>query len=181
MGSPESVLRIGGGGVRPGILSGLIAKGGAVPCGAASPVVLAGRRSLTAAVACGPLERAAQLFNPQAVRATQADRHGGADSGRFFGACVFYWVQTRYAPPSIDDLLPTYERERTRNVGIMSRGPLGVMMLGWTQALESPATQAIIIAAISACVALVCRRLAWVMDQNERTRARRPEKSESRP
>src|ERR1700726_3992636 len=87
------------------------------------------------------------------------------------GAGLFYWIEVRAAAPMIDELLPDYSRERTRDIGIMM-GTLGVLMLGWTDALQRPGTQAIIIAAASALVALVCFRLAWVLDYNEQARQR---------
>jgi hypothetical protein len=79
------------------------------------------------------------------------------------GACLFYWVEARSAAPTIDDLLPDYSRARAREIGILM-GNFGVMMLGWTDALERPGTQAIIIAAVSALVALGCFRAARVLD-----------------
>jgi hypothetical protein len=85
------------------------------------------------------------------------------------GACLFYWVEARSAAPTIDDLLPDYSRARAREIGILM-GNFGVMMLGWADALERPGTQAIIIAAVSALVALGCFRAARVLDDNSEVR-----------
>jgi uncharacterized protein YjeT (DUF2065 family) len=87
------------------------------------------------------------------------------------GACLFYWVEARSAAPTIDDLLPDDSRARAREIGILM-GTFGVMMLGWADALARPGTQAIIIAAVSALVALGCFRAARVLDDNSQVRAR---------
>jgi hypothetical protein len=80
------------------------------------------------------------------------------------GACLFYWLQTRNAGPSMDDLMPGYTRKRERQMGIMM-GSLGMTMMEWMDALKEPRTQAIIIAAVSVLVALALLRVASLMDR----------------
>jgi hypothetical protein len=80
------------------------------------------------------------------------------------GASLFYWLQTRHAGPTMDDLMPGYTRKRERQMGIMM-GSLGMTMMEWMDALKEPRTQAIIIAAVSVLVALALLRVASLMDR----------------
>jgi hypothetical protein len=75
------------------------------------------------------------------------------------GACLFYWIQTRAAGPTMDDLMPGCMRWRERQMGIVM-GSLGKRMMEWRDALKEPRTQAIIIAALSALVAVALFRVA---------------------
>lgn len=59
------------------------------------------------------------------------------------GACLFYGIEARSAAPTMDELLPGYA-----------------------------SAQAIIIATVSALVALGCFRAAWVLDDDEQVRVR---------
>lgn len=79
------------------------------------------------------------------------------------GACLFYWIASRSAAPTMDDLMPGYSRARSRQIGIMM-GDLGVTLMAWLDALKDPGTQAIIVAAVSALVGLACFRVARLMD-----------------
>ena len=79
------------------------------------------------------------------------------------GACLVYWVQTRSAGPTLDDLMPGYTRKRERQMGIMM-GTLGMTMMEWMDALKEPRTQAIILAILSTLVALALFRVAWLLD-----------------
>jgi hypothetical protein len=79
------------------------------------------------------------------------------------GAGLFYWVQTRSAAPTMDDLMPGYSSRRSRQIGIIM-GTFGMTMMEWLDALKEPGTQAIIIAAVSALVALACFRVARLLD-----------------
>jgi hypothetical protein len=47
-------------------------------------------------------------------------------------------------------------------------GNFGVMMLEWTAALNHPAAQAVMIAAVAGLVALGCFRAAWLLDNDPR-------------
>ncbi|HEX3703895.1 MAG TPA: hypothetical protein VHU82_11225 [Vicinamibacterales bacterium] len=79
------------------------------------------------------------------------------------GAGLFYWIQTRSTAPTMDDLMPGYSSRRSRQIGIMM-GTFGMTMMEWLDALKEPRTQAIIIAAVSALVALACFRVARLLD-----------------
>jgi hypothetical protein len=81
------------------------------------------------------------------------------------GAGLFYWMETRSAGPSMDELFPGYSRNRARQVGILM-GSMTVTLLGLVDSLKDPGTASLIIAAVSACVALIFFRLASVIDQS---------------
>jgi hypothetical protein len=76
-------------------------------------------------------------------------------------AAGVYWVGTRRADPTLDELLPGYSRANSRQMGIFY-GHLGVMMWEWREDLARPDTQAILIAVVSGLVACGCFRLAWL-------------------
>ena len=92
------------------------------------------------------------------------------------GAGLFYWTESRSVGPSMDELFPGYSRNRARQVGILM-GSMTVTLLGLADSLKDPFTASAIIAAVSACVALILFRLAAVMDQ---ANARRPAASISK-
>ena len=69
----------------------------------------------------------------------------------------------RTAAPGVDELLAGYTQARERQMGIMMGG-LGVTMRQWMESLEQPSTQAIIVAAVSTLVSVVCFRVASLMD-----------------
>jgi hypothetical protein len=69
------------------------------------------------------------------------------------GACLFYWIETRSATPTVAELIPGSAEAQARQIGILM-GPFGLMLSGWVNVLERPGTEAIIIAAVSALVAL---------------------------
>ena len=83
------------------------------------------------------------------------------------GACLFYWHKTGPAEPRLEDLLPRYEREETRDIGIQM-GTFGVVLLRWQQTLERPAVQAGLLAAASALFAVGFFRAARIEDEGER-------------
>jgi hypothetical protein len=89
------------------------------------------------------------------------------------GACFFYWIEARPAGPTMDELMPGYDRARTREIGILM-GPTGVMLTELEDQLERPGTQALLIAAGSALLASYFFRAAWVLDDDERDRQARP-------
>jgi hypothetical protein len=80
------------------------------------------------------------------------------------GAPLFYWAETRSRAQTIDELLPGYSQARARQTGILM-GSFVATLLGFADALKDPETQAIIIAVVSAIVALVCFRVAKLMDR----------------
>ena len=65
----------------------------------------------------------------------------------------------------MDELMPGYSRARSRQIGIMM-GDLGVTLMAWLDALEQPGTQAVLIAAVSALGALICFRVAGLLDRS---------------
>ena len=80
------------------------------------------------------------------------------------GAPLFYWAETRARTQTIDELLPGYSHARARQTGILM-GSFVATLLGFADSLEDPETQAFIIAVASAIVALVCFRVATLMDR----------------
>jgi len=64
----------------------------------------------------------------------------------------------------MDDLLPGYSERRARQTGILMGGFV-VYLLQSADRLNEPATQALMIAAVSLLVALCCFRVAWLMDR----------------
>ena len=81
------------------------------------------------------------------------------------GAGVFYVIETRYAKPTMNELMPGYARQEARQIGMLM-GTFGVQMLEWRDALERPGTEAVLIAAASALVALACFRAAGGLDSD---------------
>lgn len=79
------------------------------------------------------------------------------------GAGLFYWLETRAARPTIDELMPGYAQARQRQIGIML-GSLGTTLMGALDVLKEARNEAILIAAVSALVALGCFRVARLMD-----------------
>jgi hypothetical protein len=80
------------------------------------------------------------------------------------GAYLFYWTETRSSTPTIDELLPGYSAKRARQTAIVM-GSFVVTLLGWADALKEPSTQALIMAGISVLVALICFRVASLLDR----------------
>ena len=81
------------------------------------------------------------------------------------GAGLFYWLETRAATLTIEDL-PGYAQARQRQIGIML-GTLGQTLMEGLDAMKEPRNAAVLIAAVSAVVALVCFRIARLMDLPE--------------
>ena len=79
-------------------------------------------------------------------------------------ACVLYFVRTQSIAPSMDDLMPGYSERRARQTGIIMGG-LVVELLQDAEKLKEPLTQAVIIAVASVLAALLCFRVAWLMDR----------------
>ena len=79
-------------------------------------------------------------------------------------ACVFYWRLTRSSAPTIDELLPGYSQQRARQTEILM-GSFVVTLLRWADVLTEPRSQALIIAGVSALVALACFRVASLLDR----------------
>jgi hypothetical protein len=88
------------------------------------------------------------------------------------GAGGYYWIEARAVTRTLADFQPDYEKSRAREMGRMM-GHTGVMMLEWQDALDLPATQSIIIAAVAALFSSYFFRAAWVLDEEDRARPRR--------
>ncbi len=82
-------------------------------------------------------------------------------------AGTLYWANTHRHEPTLDELLPGYSRAHSRQMGIFY-GELGVMMWEWREGLARPATQAMLIVAVSSVIATACFRVAWLRADAER-------------
>ena len=80
-------------------------------------------------------------------------------------ACIFYWGWGRSPARTMDELLPGYSQARARQNEILM-GTMVVTLLGWADALKDPAAQALIIAGGSVLVALVCFRIASLLERD---------------
>ena len=80
------------------------------------------------------------------------------------GAYLFYRVRSQSAAPTLDDLLPGYSERRARQTGILM-GSFVVSLLEGADKLKEPATQAVIIAAVSVLAALCCFRVARLLER----------------
>jgi hypothetical protein len=78
-------------------------------------------------------------------------------------AAVWYLAYGRSTGPTMDELMPGYSERRARTNSIIM-GNLVVALLGVLEALKDPTTQAVIIATASIAIALVCYRIAWLME-----------------
>ena len=80
------------------------------------------------------------------------------------GAALYYWVETRSHPQSVDELLPGFSQARARQTAILMGG-LVVTLSQWADALADPTNQAVIIAVASVLIALGCFRIATLLDR----------------
>lgn len=81
-------------------------------------------------------------------------------------AAILYWIETRHAGPSMEELMPGYTRANLRQTGILY-GRAGRTFWDLSQAVMRPEVQAIAIAVISTLVAIGCFRVAWLDDHPE--------------
>jgi hypothetical protein len=86
------------------------------------------------------------------------------------GGGVFYWSQSGPVD-ALEDVLPGYERAETREIGIQM-GATGVILMDWRKTLGTPGAEAVMIAGGAALFASYFFRVAWVLDDEERDRAR---------
>ncbi len=70
-------------------------------------------------------------------------------------ACLLYWIRTRDREPSMDELMPGYSQANRRQMGILY-GTTGVIIEGWIEDLREPETQAVLLAGLSAVIAIGC-------------------------
>lgn len=78
-------------------------------------------------------------------------------------AGILYWIETRHAGPSMEDLMPGYTRANLRQTGILY-GRAGRTFWEMSQTLGRPDVHAAVIAAIALLVAVGCFRVAWLDD-----------------
>jgi hypothetical protein len=106
--------------------------------------------------------------NDSRARSTPANRLRFIGSGVLVlgltAAYLFYRVRSQSLGPTMDDLLPGYSERRARQTGIIMGG-LVVELLQDAEKLKEPFTQAVIIAVVSVLAALMCFRVAWLMDR----------------
>jgi len=75
-------------------------------------------------------------------------------------AALTYWIESRNAEPSIEDLLPGTAAAHERQMGILYGPALGTLM-DWTNDLiGTPGGHALLIAGTAAIVAGVCFHVA---------------------
>jgi hypothetical protein len=79
-------------------------------------------------------------------------------------ACVLYLVRSQSVAPTLDDLMPGYSERRARQTGIIMGG-LVVELLQDAEKLKEPFTQAVLLAVVSVLVAVMCFRVAWLMER----------------
>jgi hypothetical protein len=83
-------------------------------------------------------------------------------------AGLFYWIEAPPPAPVMDDSIALgYTRGMHHQMEVMM-GHVGVIMMGWQDALLGTGAQAITIAVISALLAGYFFRVAWVLDEDER-------------
>jgi len=76
-------------------------------------------------------------------------------------AGLVYWLETRAAHPTLEELMPGSSQANSRQMGILY-GHAGVVMWEWREQLMRPRTQAGIIIAAASIVAFGCFRVAWL-------------------
>jgi hypothetical protein len=83
------------------------------------------------------------------------------------GAALFYWwAQTRAHVPTIEELMPGYAHARDRQRGILMGGFFAGVMDD-LDALRQPDTQAILLAIVTVVVAVICFRIASVLESGD--------------
>lgn len=82
-------------------------------------------------------------------------------------AGALYWLETRNAQPGLEDLIPGYSRNASRQMGIFY-GHAGEVMWAWREWFARPENQALVIAGLAIVISLVCYRVAWLDDHNAR-------------
>lgn len=81
-------------------------------------------------------------------------------------APVYYWHASRAAEARLGDILPGYDRAMEREMQIQM-GPLGLVLMQWSNALQEPGTQALLIAAGAAIIARGCYYAAARVREDE--------------
>ena len=79
-------------------------------------------------------------------------------------AGIWYWMETRSATPTLEELMPGSNAARARQVGILI-GTFGVSLLQGWEYLQRPGTEAIILVAVAVLGALGCFRVAALLER----------------
>jgi uncharacterized protein YjeT (DUF2065 family) len=82
-------------------------------------------------------------------------------------AGALYWLETRNQQPGIEDLIPGYSRNASRQMGIFY-GHAGELMWEWRQWFARPENQACLVAGLAIVIAAICYRVAWLDDEKAR-------------
>ncbi|HEV3139154.1 MAG TPA: hypothetical protein VGY57_01490 [Vicinamibacterales bacterium] len=84
-------------------------------------------------------------------------------------AAVFYWVKTRELDPTLDDSTALgYKRSLQHGIGVMM-GRSGELLTDASNILTSPGGKALMIVVCAALFAAYFFRVAWVIDDDNRT------------
>lgn len=78
-------------------------------------------------------------------------------------AVIRYFLQTRAAAPSTEDLMPGFEAARARQVSILI-GSFGESMVEGWRFVQQPDVQAVLLIAIAAAATVLCFRIAWLIE-----------------
>jgi hypothetical protein len=84
-------------------------------------------------------------------------------------AGLVYWIKTRSAHATLEDLMPGSAAERNRQIAILI-GNFGLYLLQGWEYLQRPDAQAFVIVGGAALVALVCFRVAGLLARSPRAR-----------
>ena len=82
------------------------------------------------------------------------------------GAGLLYWLEMRFAGPTMDELMPGYARMDARQMGILF-GSTGVFLSEGLENLKRPDVQAIILVVVSVLVAWGCLHIARLLSEDE--------------
>src|SRR5262245_3556007 len=90
----------------------------------------------------------------------------GVFAAGILAAGLTYWLETRYAQPSIEDLLPGSRAAAARQNGLLyGRGIESLLEV--YHDLKEPGGQALLIALGSVAGAAICFRAAWVREHGD--------------
>jgi hypothetical protein len=70
-------------------------------------------------------------------------------------APIHYWRQTRVAEDNLGDLLPGYNKSMKREMRVQ-QGTFGIVLMQWSEALDRPITQVLLIVVGAGLLARFC-------------------------
>ncbi|MDE3154310.1 MAG: hypothetical protein KGN76_04370 [Acidobacteriota bacterium] len=82
------------------------------------------------------------------------------------GAGLLYWLETRSAQPSMEELMPGYTKMNDRQMGILF-GQTGVFLSDGLDKLKQPGVQAIILVVAALLIAWGCFHVSRLLDQSQ--------------